>query len=114
MPKEITDITEYAKDGAFVRGFYLEGGKWNQEKMQLCEPEVMELAVPMPAFHFKPINKRTKALSNVYACPVYYYPQRQGSIDRDSWMFTIDLKSGDFSSDFWVKRGTALLLSLKN
>jgi len=76
VPRDINDILEHAKEGAFIKGLYLEGAKWNFEKHQLCEPEVMELSVAMPAFHFKPILKRTKALQNVYECPCYYYPNR--------------------------------------
>jgi len=108
------DILEHAKEGAYICGLYLEGAKWNMEKQYLCEPEVMELHVAMPVIHFKPITKRAKALHNVYQCPTYYYPKREGVIARDSFMFYIDLKSGEFPPEFWVKRGTALLMSLAN
>ena len=64
------------------------------EKNFLCEPEVMELYVEMPVLHFKPIVKRTKPPQNVYECPCYYYPKRQGSVDKDSYMMKIDLRLG--------------------
>jgi dynein heavy chain len=64
--------------------------------------------------HFKPIQKRTKPPQNVYECPCYYYPVRQGSVGTDSFQFKVDLKSGECDPDFWVKRGTALLMSLGN
>ena len=35
-----------------------------------------------------------------------------GSRERPSFMITVDLKAGVHDSDLWVKRGTALLLSL--
>ena len=82
------------------------------EKMVLDEPEVMELTCAMPLLLFKPIQKRTKAVPNMYTCPCYYYPIRQGTVNMDSFMFNIDIKSGDFSQEFWVKRGTAILMSL--
>ena len=75
------------------------------------EPEVMELICLMPVLHFKPIPKRAKQPPGLYECPCYYYPNRQGGIGRDSYMLRIDLKTGDQPSDFWVKRGTALLMS---
>ena len=109
--KPVSDITEVVKDGAFITGLSLEGAKWNADKQCLMEPDVMELSCPMPVLHFKPIPKRTKALQNIYECPCYYYPIRQGVGARDSWMLRIDLKSGDYSSEFWVKRGTALVMS---
>jgi len=39
-------------------------------------------------------------------------PLRTGSRERPSFMVMVDLKSGSCDSDFWIKRGTALLLSL--
>jgi dynein heavy chain len=112
VPKEAHEINEHPKDGAFISGLYIEGGKWDIEKLCLCEAEVMELACPMPVLHFKPIQKRTKPPVNTYACPTYYYPIRQGSVSRNSFMMYVDLKSGDHASDFWILRGTALLMSL--
>lgn len=108
------DIQEYAKDGAYVCGLVLEGAKWNTEKNNLCEPDVMELYIKMPVIHFKPIQKRSRALQNNYECPVYYYPIRAGTVDRDSYIMKIDLKSGEQPASFWIKRGTALLLSTAN
>lgn len=112
--RTVGDIQEYAKDGAYVTGLILEGANWNSEKNCLVEPEVMQLYVKMPVLHFKPIQKRTRALQGVYKCPVYYYPIRSGSVDRDSFIQYIDLKVGDQIESFWVKRGTALLLSIAN
>ena len=91
---------------------YIEGGAWDHEKHCLAEPEVMQLAVPLPVMHFKPIMKRAKPPLNTYKCPAYYYPIRQGSVAKDSYMLDVDLKSGDKTPDFWVLRGTALLMSL--
>jgi len=59
------------------------------------EPEVMELQVLMPVIHFKPIQKRSKPPQNMYTCPTYYFPMRDGTIDKDSFMLNIDLKTGE-------------------
>lgn len=48
----------------------------------------------------------------MYSCPCYYYPNRAGSTDRASFVIGIDLRSGSMTSDHWIKRGTALLMSL--
>lgn len=48
----------------------------------------------------------------MYSCPCYYYPNRAGSADRASFVIGIDLRSGAMTSDHWIKRGTALLMSL--
>lgn len=112
--KTVADISEVVKDGAFITGLYLEGAKWNLEKQCLMEPEVMELTCTMPVIHFKPIPKRQKPPPGIYLCPCYYYPIRQGGIGRDSFMINVDLKTGEQNPDFWVKRGTALLMSTAN
>ena len=112
IPKQVKDVTEPSKDGSYITGLYLEGAKWNFEKMCLQEPDVMELTVLMPIIQFKPIQKRVKPPQNVYECPCYYYPIRQGTVDKDSFMLKIDLKLGEQPPDFWVKRGTALVMSL--
>lgn len=114
VPKEPHEINEHPKDGAFISGLFLEGAKWNPEKLCLAEPEVMELSCPMPVLHFKPIQKRTKPPQNMYECPCYYYPTRSGTVSKDSFMLKVDLKAGDYSAEFWVKRGAALLMSLGN
>jgi len=112
--KSEADISEVVKDGAFITGLYLEGAKWNIEKQCLMEPEVMELICMMPVIHFKPIQKRQKPPPGIYECPCYYYPIRQGGIGRDSYMLKVDLKTGDQAPEYWIKRGTALLMSTPN
>lgn len=71
----------------------------------------MELTCVMPVFHFKPIMKRLKSPPGIYECPCYYYPIRQGVIAKDSYMLRVDLKTGEQPPEFWIKRGTALLMS---
>ena len=39
-------------------------------------------------------------------------PPCTGSRERPSYTITVDLKSGESDADHWIKRGTALLLSL--
>ena len=111
VQKEPQEITEHPKDGAYISGLVIEGGKWNPEKLCLQEPEVMELTCPMPILHFKPMQKRAKPPQNMYTTPCYYYPHRGGTIGKDSFMFNVDLKSGEYPQEFWIKRGTALLMS---
>ena len=48
----------------------------------------------------------------VYSCPCYYYPNRSGGSGRASYVVAADLRSGQMTADHWIKRGTALLMSL--
>ena len=106
--KEVSPV----KEGVFVKGIYLEGGGWDFENGCLVEPEPMELIVPMPMIHFKPVENKKKTAKGVYLCPLYLYPIRTGTRERPSFVINVELKSGASDPGHWVKRGTALLLSL--
>uniref|UniRef100_A0A480IBM2 Dynein heavy chain 2, axonemal n=1 Tax=Sus scrofa TaxID=9823 RepID=A0A480IBM2_PIG len=100
------------KDGVWVRGLYLEGAGWDRKNSCLVEAEPMQLVCLMPTIHFRPTESRKKSAKGMYSCPCYYYPNRAGSSDRASFVIGIDLRSGTMPSDHWIKRGTALLMSL--
>ena len=101
-------------EGMLVQGMYLEGAGWNIDVGCLEEAKPMELVAQMPIIHFKPIMIKEKAPATVpmYKTPVYYYPIRTGTREFPSFVITAELNSGREKPDFWVKRGTALLLSL--
>jgi dynein heavy chain len=105
-------INMHPKEGGYCKGLFLEGARWDNENGYLVEPLPMELFCPMPIIHFKPIEIRKKSSKGVYACPLYMYPVRDGSRERPSFMIDVDLKTGVRDDQYWMKRGTALLLSL--
>ncbi|KAK2862756.1 hypothetical protein Q5P01_002289 [Channa striata] len=100
------------KDGVFVRGFYLEGAGWDKKNSCLVEAEPMQMVCPIPTIHFKPVENRKKMAKNTYLCPCYYFPVRSGKGGRASFVIGVELKSGAVTPDHWIKRGTALLMSL--
>jgi len=100
------------KEGAYVKGLFLEGARWDNDNGVLCEPLPMELYCTMPIIHFKPVEAKRKASKGLHPTPCYMYPVRTGSRERPSFMLEVDLKSGARDSNFWTKRGTALLMSL--
>ncbi|XP_040308873.1 dynein axonemal heavy chain 2 [Herpailurus yagouaroundi] len=102
------------KEGVWVRGLYLEGAGWDWKNSCLVEADPMQLVCLMPTIHFRPAESRKKSAKGMYSCPCYYYPNRAGSSDRASFVIGIDLRSGTMTSDHWIKRGTALLMSLDN
>lgn len=103
-------------DGAYVNGLFLEGAKWDADKNILAEPETMKLHYAMPIIHFRPTiteGKNKKKAQNYYKCPTYMYPIRRAEADRPSFMFYVSLPCGTtHDPSFWIKRGTALLMSL--
>lgn len=100
-------------DGVYVSELFLEGAGWDRVRNCLCEPNTMELVVKMPLMYFKPIERRRrKPSAKVYECPLYMYPIRTGTRERPSFITMVELDAGDAGSAHWIKRGTALLLSL--
>ncbi|KAG8349154.1 putative Dynein heavy chain N terminal region 2 domain1 [Trypanosoma vivax] len=112
LPSEERTIVNRAKKGAYVRGIFLEGAGWNAETNTLCEPRPLELIVPMPIIHFKPMIRDSKPRRpSIYECPLYMYPLRTGTRERPSFVVAVDLESGEAVPEHYTKRGTALLLS---
>ncbi|XP_033636218.1 dynein heavy chain 2, axonemal-like isoform X2 [Asterias rubens] len=107
------NIMEPPKDGVYVKGLHLEGAGWDKKNACLVEAKPMQLVCPIPTVHFKPVENKKKSGKGMYSCPCYYYPNRAGSTGRASFVVSIDLKSGAFTADHWIKRGTALLMSLE-
>ncbi|XP_054461370.1 dynein axonemal heavy chain 2-like [Anoplopoma fimbria] len=109
-----SNLTDPPKDGVFVRGLYLEGAGWDKRNSCLVEAEPMQMVCPIPTIHFKPVENRKKAAKSMYLCPCYYFPVRSEAGGRPSFVVGIELKSGAFTPDHWIKRGTALLMSVDN
>jgi len=101
------------KEGAYIYGIYLEGAGWHQDAGYLCEPTPMELMVNMPMIHFIPARREGKVkVKNLHVTPLYMYPIRTGTRERPSFVLGLDIPTkGEYESEVWTKRGTALLLS---
>jgi len=99
-------------EGAYMSGMFLEGASWNAKKHCLDDPAPMELTSPMPIVHFLPKESTRRKKKDMYETPLYLYPRRTGSRERPSYMLSLDISVGERSSEYFVKRGTALLLSL--
>ena len=115
-------ISNAPKEGAYLNGLFLEGARWDYEKNFLIDAEPMKLHYAMPVIHFKPVvtegKVKQKKGQNYYICPTFMYPNRSGVREKPSYMFSIQLPckgnptTGTLENDFWIKRGTALLMSL--
>ncbi|XP_041842513.1 dynein heavy chain 2, axonemal [Melanotaenia boesemani] len=109
---EDSNLLSPPKDGVFIRGLYLEGAGWDKINSFLVEAEPMQMVCPMPTIHFKPVENRKKMSKSMYLCPCYYFPVRAGRAGQASFVVGVELKSGAVTPDHWIKRGTALLMSL--
>merc|ERR1712110_367550 len=111
-----------SKEGVYIEGFFIEGAKWDKLDECLLDADPMKLIGEMPKFHVKAVEKEKKSKKRKgkgkdglkYNCPVYMYPIRADTVEDPSYMFSINLKSGKQGKtdpNFWVLRGTAMLMS---
>jgi dynein heavy chain len=74
------EIKQGPEDGVYIRGLYLEGARWDSEKLRLEESKPKELYTEMPVIWLKPVANRQKPESGVYECPAYKTVKRAGTL----------------------------------
>lgn len=60
-----------SQDGAYIRGLFLEGARWDPEEGSLNDSRPKQLYTPLPALHLDPEQHRKNPDKGVYRCPVY-------------------------------------------
>jgi len=70
------NLKEPALDGVYVKGLFIEGAGWDNKSNCIVEAKPMELTMPMPIIHFKPVeNAKNKAKKGcVSHCSASPYP----------------------------------------
>ncbi|ETO04867.1 dynein heavy chain, cytosolic [Reticulomyxa filosa] len=71
-------IQMHPKEGAYIRGLYVEGASWNFADGCLTDSLPMKMTVQMPVIHFKPVEKKKSAKG----------------MENQSFICSVDLKSG--------------------
>lgn len=103
------------EDGAYVTGMFLEGARWDSDKMQLAESLPKVLYSTAPVMWLKPVELSKRREFPHYSCPVYRTAERRGVLATTghSSNFVMEVKlPTDVAPDHWVRRGVAMLLSL--
>lgn len=77
------DIVSKPADGCYIRGMYLEGARWDNQKKCLDESKPKELYSEMNVIWLLPKVNRKKP-TGIYECPVYKTLTRAGKITQKS------------------------------
>merc|ERR1719421_706509 len=104
--RELKQVEQHAKEGAFVTGMYLEGARWDINANSLEDSRPKEMFARMPVINCKAGTVTDKEDKNVYICPTYCVPTR-----RPYYVFPAQLRSKAPPAK-WVLAGVALILDI--
>jgi dynein heavy chain, axonemal len=120
------------EEGAYIRGMFIEGARWDADAHVLAESRPRELYTEMPYLHLVPNDRALVPVvhgtpehytgshlgtAHIYQCPVYKTSSRQGvlSTTGHSTNFVMFIRipmARKSSQKHWIKRGVAILLQL--
>ena len=123
---------EKPEDGAFIRGLFMEGARWDPIGHVIAESNPRELFIEMPLMHLSPKAKTEipvvegipeqytgsiNGTAHVYNCPLYKTSVRQGVLltTGHSTNFVMYLRvpmAQEHKQKHWIKRGVAMLTQL--
>ncbi|XP_008419893.1 dynein heavy chain 3, axonemal isoform X1 [Poecilia reticulata] len=115
VTKEETYMEQKPKDGAYIKGLFMEGARWDRENMVIGESLPKILFDCLPIIKLKPGEMDTFLHEKIYVCPVYKTSARRGTLSTTghstNYVLSIELPS-DKPQKHWVNRGVACLCQL--
>ncbi|XP_069839891.1 dynein axonemal heavy chain 3 isoform X1 [Dendropsophus ebraccatus] len=113
-PHENT-VEKPPEDGAYIKGLFLEGARWDRQNMQLGESLPKILYDSLPIIWLKPGESSKFVPQNSYFCPVYKTSARRGTLSTTghstNYVLPIELAT-DKPEKHWINRGVAALCQL--
>lgn len=116
-PQEHRKRFREPENGNLVYGLFIEAARWDYKTQRLEESFEKVLFEQAPVIWLKPQISSNILNKKHYKCPVYRTMERKGELTTTghstNFVMYINMNS-DIEQDHWVKRGTALILELKD
>ncbi|XP_065826535.1 dynein axonemal heavy chain 3-like isoform X2 [Oscarella lobularis] len=113
--RDDVEITEKPPDGVYIKGLFLDGARFDREKMVIGESLPKILFDPLPRIWLRPGEKSKFKPKPTYSCPVYKTSARKGTLSTTghstNYVLSMNLPS-DMEQSHWVNRGVASLCQL--
>ncbi|KAM4829514.1 dynein axonemal heavy chain 3 [Thomomys bottae] len=117
VTKQETSMENIPEDGAYIKGLYLEGARWDRKSMQIGESFPKILYDPLPIIWLKPGKSATFLHQKIYVCPVYKTSARRGTLSTTghstNYVLSVELPT-HMPQKHWINRGVASLCQLDN
>ncbi|EDW73522.2 uncharacterized protein Dwil_GK16602 [Drosophila willistoni] len=117
-----TQTSQTPEVGAYIRGIFIEGARWNRKTKEIDESYSKILFDTLPVIYLRPVFKQTNeaprrsgGIVEIYDCPVYKTSERRGVLSTTghstNFVMYLQLKCSQ-TPMHWINRGTACLCQL--
>ncbi|EER06065.1 dynein heavy chain, putative [Perkinsus marinus ATCC 50983] len=105
--------------GCIIRGLFMDGARWDDEKMVIADSFPKVLFSEVPYIWLKPVemDRDETKYGRIYTCPVYKTSERRGTLSTSGhstnhvMMIFLPI-AAEHDETFWVKRGVAMLTQI--
>ncbi|XP_053376707.1 dynein axonemal heavy chain 3-like [Mercenaria mercenaria] len=112
-----TSMPQKPKNGAYIRGVFMEGARWDKVKKCIEESQPKILYETVPVIWLKPGKSADFEHKEEYSCPIYKTSARRGVLSTTghstNWVMNINLPTKQ-PENHWINRGVACLCQLDN